>query len=177
MQDLNSNKPGGKQLPGDRMLSVLGMDDLTPTEIIVLTAVSYHDGPGGCRPSIERLGGLLGMNRFKISNYLSAIREKGRIDWRKTQRGNEYTIFYSHPAVRKILTAETEQENHPAVRKFDSPAVRKSLTQREGREEGNKPGYQERNVSTAKTRSNGILVGYTEEVLSDGTRITVPMYE
>ena len=121
------------------MLSVLGMDDLTPTEIIVLTALSYHDGPGGCRPSIERLGGILGMNRFKVSNYLSAIREKGRIDWRKTQRGNEYSIFYDRPAVRKNLTAETEKENHPAVRKFDSPAVRKSLTQRERREEGKKP--------------------------------------
>ena len=128
-----------EMLPGDRMLAVLSMDDLTPTEIIVLVALAFHDGPGGCRPSIDRLGGILGMNRFKVSNYLSAIREKGRIGWRKTQRRNEYTIFYSHPAVRKILTAETEEQNHPAVRKLDSSAVRKSLTQRERREEGKKP--------------------------------------
>lgn len=133
----NSNKKGtDNQYPGDRMLAVLGMDDLTPTEINVMAALAYHDGPGSCRPSIERLGGILGMNRFKVSNYLSAIREKGRIDWRKTQRGNEYTIFYAIPAVRKIHTAEN---NNPAVREFNSSAVRKSLTQRERREEGKSP--------------------------------------
>ena len=113
------------------MLTVLGMDDLTPTEINVLAALVYHDGPGGCRPSIERLDGILGMNRFKVQNYINSIRDKGRVDWRKGQRSNEYTIIYDRPAVRKILTAETEEENHPVVRKFDSSAVRKSLTQRE----------------------------------------------
>ena len=102
---------------------------------------------------------------------------RARVDWRKTQRGNEYTIFYDRPAVRKILTAETEEENHPAVRKFDSPAVRKSLTQRERREEGKTPVYQEENVSTAKTQRNGNLVGYRDELLQDGTSITVPVYE
>ena len=165
-----------KRLPGDRMLDCLGMDDLTPTEIVVITALAYHDG-GCCRPSIERLGGILGMNRFKVSNYLSAIRDKGRIDWRKTQRGNEYTIFYDRPAVRNILTAETEEENNPAVRNIGNPAVRNFLTQREGREEGNKPGYQEEDMPTAKTRSNKHLIGYKEESLSDGSCIMVPQYE
>ena len=65
MNNLNPEADPRQIPPGDRMLAVLGMDDLTPTEIIVLTALSYHDGPGGCRPSIERLGGILGMNRFK----------------------------------------------------------------------------------------------------------------
>ena len=34
--------------PGDRMQAVLGMDDLTAHERIVLADIAWYDGPGGC---------------------------------------------------------------------------------------------------------------------------------
>ena len=45
------------------------------------------------------------------------------------------------------------------------------------REEPENPVYQEKNVSTGKTPSNGTLIGYREGRLQDGTKITIPVYE
>ena len=91
--------------PGDRMMIVNGPSDLTPTEKNVMVALAYHDGPGGCRPTLDRLAALLGMNRFTVSDHLNNIRKKGYLWWRRGRYGNVYHIKYDNPAVREILTA------------------------------------------------------------------------
>ena len=57
-------------LPGDRMLAVLSLPDLTATEENVMVALAFHDGPGGCKPSIERLAGLLNIQRVTVNEHL-----------------------------------------------------------------------------------------------------------
>ena len=113
------------------MLRVLGMSDLTPTQKNVLAALASFDGPGGAYPSLDTLAAMLKMNRYQVSDHLSAIRSKGRVVWRKGQRRNNYTIFYDNPAVGKTPTAEntkTGKNPNPAVGKSPVSAVGESPT-------------------------------------------------
>ena len=95
---------------GDRMLSVLRMTGLTPTEKNVLAVLAWHDGPGGCHPSIERLAGLLRTNRYAVADHLNSLKKKGRVDWKRWQSTNNYTIYYDNltvgesPTVKENLT-------------------------------------------------------------------------
>ena len=137
MRDHNSTTQGGKQLPGDRMLSVLGIYDLTHAERCLMAALAYHDGPGGCHPSIERLAGILHIHRITLYEHLKKIRDKGYLQWEHGQSANVYTLVYEPLTVRET---QTLKEN-PTVRKSPPVTVRKSLTQRE---EGNKGRREER---------------------------------
>ena len=129
MQDDLTKKPN----PGERMLSVLCLDDLTPTERLVMAALAYHDGPGGCKPGLERLAGILGFNRYKVNNYINDLVEKGRVQKQRGQAANIYIINYDPSTVRESLTVN---EQASTVRKFPDSTVRKSLTQREEGKKG-----------------------------------------
>ena len=114
------------------MLRVLSMSDLTPTQKNVLAALASFDGPGGAYPSLDTLAAMLKMNRYQVSDHLSAIKSKGRVVWRKGQRRNNYTIFYDNPAVGKTPTAKNTQTGknpNPAVGKSPVSAVGESPTQ------------------------------------------------
>ena len=125
--------------PGDRMLLIYGMEDLTPTEKNVLAVVAYCDGPGGCKPSLDWLAEKLTMNRYTVSLHLKRIKEKGRITWKSGQRGNIYTIFYPVSAVGNSRTVKNQSavgdsptvEKNPGVGDSPNPGVGDSPTQRE----------------------------------------------
>ena len=86
------------QRPGDRMLAVQRMADLTHAERTLLTVISYHDGPNGAYPGYERLAELTGMSRFDIARYLKRLEKKGRLSHRRRQRDTSvYRIFYDPP--------------------------------------------------------------------------------
>lgn len=88
MPDLDFNKPG------DRMMACMGMSDLTPCERIVMAALAYHDGNGGCHPSMERLAGCAGMNRFTVNNHINGLVEKGRVVKQGGKTVNRYALHY-----------------------------------------------------------------------------------
>ena len=104
------------------MLSALRMTGLTPTEKNVLAVLAWHDGPGGCRPSIERLAGLLRTNRYAVADHLNSLKKKGRVDWKRGQSTNKYTIFYDILTVGDLPTVK----ENPAV--GESPTVKENLT-------------------------------------------------
>ena len=178
-----ADKPG---LPADRMQIALGMTDLTLGERIVVAGISYYDGSGGAYPSMKTIAYDTGMHRLTVNKHIQAAQKKGRLIIDNDQRPNRYTIIYDPDSVVPVPTL-----NEPEKAAFDPVSVapvptlsvvpvptRTGRTGRTGiREEQEKPGYQEKKVSTAKTQSNGILVGYREEQLQDGTNITVPVYE
>ena len=79
---MNSSTPSSdRAFPHDRMMAVNAMHDLTHAERTILSRLAYRDGPGGCRPSAERLrmeaGGL---SRQRIFEILKSLERKGRID-------------------------------------------------------------------------------------------------
>ena len=109
--------------PHERMLAVQRMEDLTHAERTILSCLAYRDGPGGCRPSAERLriesGGL---SRAWVFEILKSLEHKGRITRRKRRGANLYTIQYGTPipsesypqTVRKTQTVNPDlncQEN------------------------------------------------------------------
>ena len=146
------------------MLRVLGMSDLTPTQKNVLAALASFDGPGGAYPSLDTLAAMLKMNRYQVSDHLSAIKSKGRVVWRKGQRRNNYTIFYDNPAVGKTPTAEntkTGKNPNPAVGKSPVSAVGGSPTltgiKQEYKQEGGA------SIETPMYESNGSALQETEK--------------
>ena len=80
--------------PADRMLAVQGMGDLTHAERTVLTVITWHDGPGGARPSLERIAELAGVRRSTVADHVKALRGKGRLTWSHGRHVNEYTVRY-----------------------------------------------------------------------------------
>lgn len=96
--------------PGDRMLAVQGMSDLTHAERTVLSVIAWHDGPGTAFPSVERIAEKAGgMHRTTVIDHRNALRDKGRLSWRKGQRGSIYTIDYGDAfIVRESLTTEPD---------------------------------------------------------------------
>ena len=96
--------------PGDRMLAVQGMSDLTHAERTVLSIIAWHDGPGTAYPSVERIAEKAGgMHRLTVIDHRNALRDKGRLSWRKGQRGSIYTINYGDVfIVRNSLTTEPD---------------------------------------------------------------------
>ena len=80
------------------MMRCLGMDDLTPSEQKTLAAIAYHDGPGGCYPSLDRIAELLSLTRFDIARYIKALEKKGRLRRRRRpQETSEYEVVYADP--------------------------------------------------------------------------------
>ena len=171
------------------MLAVLGMPDLSAAEKNVLAALAWYDGPGGCYPSMKTIAYDTNLNRVTVNKHIQNIKKKGRLIIKSDQRPNRYKIIYDSDSVTPVATLiEPEQaafdpdSETPVATDSETPVAtrtrRTRRTRRTGiREEQENPGYQERNVSTAKTRSNGNLVGYREELLEDGTKIDVPVYE
>ena len=96
--------------PGDRMLGVQGMSDLTHAERTVLSVIAWHDGPGTAFPSMERIAALAGgMHRSTVVEHRKALRDKGRLSWSKGQRGSIYTVDYGDVfIVRDSLTTEPD---------------------------------------------------------------------
>ena len=80
--------------PGDRMLAIQAMRDLTHAERTVLTCIAWHDGPGGARPSLERIAELAGMRRSTVVEHVKAIIAKGRITATRGRHTNTYTVWY-----------------------------------------------------------------------------------
>ena len=76
------------------MLAIQAMRDLSHAERTVLSVVAWHDGPGGARPSLDRIAALAGMNRFQAGKHLKAIRRMGRIEWSHGRHVNEYKVLY-----------------------------------------------------------------------------------
>lgn len=165
--------------PADRMLLVLGMDDLTHAEKCVMAALAYHDGKGGCYPSLPALSGHLSTKQWNVSAHLDKLEEKGRIKRQKTQTVNQYILFYDRPCFQAIPESTNDigfQENPSSgFQEIPGSAFKKSLkgTGRTGIREEREKVTRKKNVSTGKTQ----LVGYREEVLADGTRIPVEVYE
>ena len=163
------------------MLAVLGMPDLSAAEKNVLAALAWYDGPGGCYPSMKTIAYDTNLNRVTVNKHIQNIKKKGRLIIKSDQRPNRYKIIYDSDSVTSVATL-IEPEQAAFDPDSETPVAtrtrRTRRTRRTGiREEQENPGYQERNVSTAKTRSNGNLVGYREELLEDGTKIDVPVYE
>ena len=115
--------------PGDRMLSIYSMANLTPTEKNVAAVLAYCDGPGGCKPSLDWLGEKLGMNRYTVSAHLNSIKEKGRITWKRGKSTNIYTIFYPVLTVGDSLTVKENLTvgDSPNLTVGDSPTQRESI--------------------------------------------------
>ena len=121
---MNSSTPSSdRTFPQDRMMAVNAMRDLTHAERTILSCLAYRDGPGGCRPSAERLrteaGGL---SRQWIFEILESLERKGRITRKKRRGPSQYTIRYGPPpssesyphTVRKTQTVKPDlncQEN------------------------------------------------------------------
>ena len=120
-----SAQDGSKRFrPGDRMLAVLGMDDLTHAERCVMAALAYHDGSGGCYPSITTLAYYLNTKHWNISAHLDRLEKKGRIRRHKTQRVNKYILFYDSPCSQEI----PESKSIPALKESPRSALKESLT-------------------------------------------------
>ena len=149
--------------PGDRMLMVLGMDDLSPPERLVVADIAWHDGPNGAFPSMQKIADDTEMHRLTANKHVQSARKKGRLIIDNNQRPNRYVIVYDKKSVVPVPTL-----NEPEKAAFDPVSVapaptdsvvpvptRTRITRKP--ENQNKPGYQEKKVSTAKTQSNGIL--------------------
>ena len=106
MRDHNSTSQGDKQPPGDRMLPVMAMSDLTPTEKNLLAVLAWHDGPGGCFPSIDTLADSTNANRYQVSDHIKSLEDKGRIRRQRWRSTNRYTIFYDNPTVGDFPTVK-----------------------------------------------------------------------
>ena len=99
-----SNKP---ELMADRMLAVLGMADLTPHEKVVGAALAWHDGPGGCHPSILTVSELVNLHRATVTRHMRSMKKKGRLSSkRRGQKFNYYVINYGVPDVAPVVTSE-----------------------------------------------------------------------
>ena len=96
--------------PGDRMLAVQAMSDLTHAERTVLSVIAWHDGSGTAFPSVERIAEKAGgIHRLTVIEHRKALRDKGRLSWRKGQRGSIYTVEYGDVfIVRESLTMEPD---------------------------------------------------------------------
>ena len=94
--------------PGDRMLGVQGMSDLTHAERTVLSVIAWHDGEAGAWPSLERIAAIAVMSRARASAIVGELERKGRLERRKGQRTNLYVIEYGgDPAVTETATAQS----------------------------------------------------------------------
>ena len=105
---------------GERMMAVLAMAGLTPTERLVLGAIAFHDGPGGAHPTAATLGkecgGLAGRT---VRGHIAKMVERGVLTKHKGRRGDRYSINYEW--------------------RFDRPATGQSENLRRGVQTGRKP--------------------------------------
>ena len=86
--------------PGDRMLAVQRMDDLTYGERSVLTVIAWHDGRGGAFPGQDEIARILGTRPSRVNSLLQSARRKGRIRWRRRHGiagSNLYEVVYQIP--------------------------------------------------------------------------------
>lgn len=100
--------------PGDRMLRVLGMRDLTHREARVLACIAFHDGPpdGAC-PSLDRIADECGMLRGRVAETIAALCRSGRLvrvpgkgrGRGQGRKSNRYHVIYSDPETRDGVTA------------------------------------------------------------------------
>ena len=79
------------------MLVSLGAGGLSPGQRIVLAALAYHDGPGGARPTAERIASLAGMSRSGVFVALAALERAGWIRRRQWRGASRYTVAYGEP--------------------------------------------------------------------------------
>ena len=101
MDDSSTGAGGKPDHTADRMAACLGMKGLTDRERILLSAIAFHDGPGGAFPGHHRLGEIVGVKRRQLINILESIRRKGRVSWAR-RHGNQhlpnvYRIAYGDP--------------------------------------------------------------------------------
>ena len=80
------------------MLRCFAMRDLHPREQIVLAIIAFHDGAGGAWPSFQTIANAAGISRSWTSDIVGALVRKGRLRRRKTQRKNDYHVFYCGPS-------------------------------------------------------------------------------
>ena len=115
--------------PADRMLAVQGMRELWHAERTVLSVLAWHDGPGGARPSIDRIAKLAGMSRFRVVDHLKSIRRKGRVDWVRGRTVNVYTIAYG-PMFDRTAPAYSDPQSDctaPAYGEIDGHCTAKQI--------------------------------------------------
>lgn len=139
------------------MLRVLGMGDLTPHEKIVLAALAYHDGPGGCYPSIQTVADYVNLHRATVTRHIRTMKKKGLLtSKRRGQKFNQYTINYGVPDVTPVATSEKRVNVTDTSPRCSTPVtsdVAPAATQT-----GSKPEYKpERGASfeIPKSDSNG----------------------
>ena len=144
-----ADKPDGM---ADRMLACLGLPDVTAAEKNVLATLAWHDGPGGCYPSMATIAGLTGMHRMTVNKHIRNLEKKGRIVIDNDQRPNRYTINYDP---NSVVTGATLIEPEKPAFKRDSVVTGASLNAVTGatqtrrtrrKEEQERPGYQEENT-------------------------------
>ena len=106
--------------PGERMMAVLAMTGLTPTERLVLGALAFHDGPGGAHPTAATLGKECGgLAERTVRGHVAKMVERGVLTKHKGQRGDRYSINYEW--------------------RLDRPATGQSENLRRGAQTGRKP--------------------------------------
>ena len=187
----SNNQTNSKPLPGDRMRSVLSLSDLTATEKNVMVALAYHDGPGGCKPSIEALAGTLNIHRITLYEHLKSIREKGYLSWQKWQSTNLYTLVYEPLTVRKFQTvkesADCKEITPPDCKEIPYTKGEGNKGRREKRNKGNRftkkgisnggdhvSDYDESSTGRGKEKK---IIGYRDEFVEGMGNIPVPVYE
>ena len=105
-------------------MACLGMADLSHREARVLAVLAYHDGPGGCSPSLDRIAAECGMLRGRVAETLAALCVKGRLErtpGRSKGRGkgrepNRYRVDYKVPETRDCATELQRPGNRPLQR-------------------------------------------------------------
>ena len=115
---------------GERMFLVQGMADLTHSERTLLSVVAYFDGPGGSFPAIDTMAAHIGISVRRAKYMLKAIRNKGRLRWRRRRRATSiYEIAYDEPwPVAKKCTKAALQESDLEVQEKGTFEVQESGT-------------------------------------------------
>lgn len=175
------------ELPADRMLAVLGMTDLSAAEKVVLAAMSWYDGSGGCFPSMKSIGYDTGLSRVSVNKHIQSIKKKGRLSAEHGQNVNIYIIHYDGPTVNPGLTLKDDPEqadpDPSTVNPGLSPTVNPVFTRtgrtgiKEKQEEQETPVCQEKKVATERTQGSGTVMGYQEITLEDGSTYYDEVYE
>lgn len=121
------------------MLAVQGMCELTHAERTVLSVIAWHDGRGGCWPSLERIAELAGgMHRSTVVEHRAELRRKGRLSWRRGQRGSIYTIAYRDGFHRQGIPDDGNgRPEIPSSGNSDIPLSGNSDSHRQGIPDGN----------------------------------------
>ena len=149
-------------LSGERMMAVLAMAGLTPTERLVLGAIAFRDGPGGAHPTVATLGrecgGLAGRT---VRGHIAKMVERRVLTKHKGRRGDRYSIDYEWRSDRPTTgQSENLQRGAQTGRKPDARPADDRPVNRKEPEKRKRAGRQ---ATKAATRSAIKSLGVVSE--------------